>query len=163
MIDATMKGRILFLAILVAALGGSAKAQTTGAVEADPEAIKEEVRKVDEEGFQAVLKADADTLNRIYADDVAFTYASGQVVSKAQAVDDIRSGRNKLFQLNHDDIHIRVYGDTVVLTGRSQSTLRCCSLNAKPSEVHRRFTNVYKKLDGRWQLIAHQVTPIAQE
>ena len=162
MIDATMKGRVFF-AILVAALVGSAKAQTAGADKANQEAIKEEVRKVDEEGFQAVLKADVDTLNRIYADDVAFTYASGQVVSKAQAVEDIRSGRNKLFQLNHDDIHIRVYGDTVVLTGRSQSTLRCCSLNAKPSEVHRRFTNVYKKLDGRWQLIAHQVTSIAQE
>jgi uncharacterized protein (TIGR02246 family) len=156
--------RILFLTSLVLALAGLARAQESSGNSADIEKIKEEVRKVDDEWFQAVLKGDADTLDRIYADGISFTYASGQIVSKAQAVDDVRTGRNKLFVLNHDDIRVHAFGkNTVVVTGRTQSTLRCCSTSSQPAQVHRRFTDVYEKLDGRWQLIAHQVTPIAGE
>lgn len=161
MIEAKTLWRILFLTSLLLAFGGLVSAQGTGASAADTEKIKEEVRKVDDEMFQAVLKGDADTLDRIYADDIAFTYASGQIVSKAQAVADVRSGRNKLFVLNHDDVRVRAFGNAVVVTGRTQSTLACCEAGAKPTQVHRRFTDVYEKLDGRWQLIAHQVTPIA--
>jgi uncharacterized protein (TIGR02246 family) len=163
MIELRTVSRILFLASLLLAFGGLVGAQGTGGSAAISERIKEEVRKVDDEMFQAVLKGDADTLDRIYADDIAFTYASGQIVSKAQAVADVRSGRNKLFKLDHDDVRVRAFGKTVVVTGRTQSTLACCEAGAKPTQVHRRFTDVYEKLDGRWQLIAHQVTPIAGE
>jgi len=158
----TITRRVLFPTFLAIAYICSVQAQSPDANRDDSEKTKEEVRKVDEEGFKAVLNKDADTLNQIYADDIAFTYASGQMRTKAQAVDDIRSGRNKLFKLDHDDIRIHVYGNTVVLTGRTQSTLRCCDADSKPSQVHRRFTNVYMKLAGKWRLIAHQVTPIAQ-
>jgi uncharacterized protein (TIGR02246 family) len=114
--------------------------------------------------FQAVLKHDADTLNRIYADDVSYTYASGEIVPKSNAMDDVRSGRNTVYKLDHDDIRVHAFGNnTVVVTGRTQSTLACCETGAKPAQVHRRYTDVYEKLDARWQLIAHQVTPIAEQ
>ena len=60
-----------------------------------------------------------------------------------------------LAPMKHDDILIRVYGNTVVLTGRSVGTF---NYNGKVSEGPRRFTNVYVKKDGRWQLVAHQST-----
>jgi uncharacterized protein (TIGR02246 family) len=161
MIKAITMPRICLIALFVLGLAGSSQAQSNASQKEDSEKVKEEVRKVDEEWFQAVLKGDADTLDRIYIDDISFTYADGRMLTKAQAVDDVRTGRNKLFKLDHDDIRIHVYGDTAVLTGRTQSTLRCCDENAKTTQVHRRFTNIYKKLDGRWRLIAHQVTPIA--
>ena len=164
MSEARTASRLLFLTALLLALPGCIRAQATGGSAADAEKIKEEVRKVDDEMFQAVLKGDADTLERIYADEISFTYASGQIVSKAQAADDVRSGRNKLFRLDHDDIRFHAFGkNTVVVTGRTQSTLACCEAGARPAQVHRRFTDVYERLNGRWQLVAHQVTPIAGE
>ena len=154
--------RTLFLASLVLVSAGLVRPQGTGESTAEQEKNKEEVRKIDDEQFQAILRGDADALERIYADDISFTYASGQIVSKAQAVDDLRSGRNKLFKLDHDDIRVHAFGkNTVVVTGRTQSTLACCEVGARPTQVHRRFTDVYERLNGRWQLIAHQVTPIA--
>jgi uncharacterized protein (TIGR02246 family) len=157
-----MMRRMFFLALMVVAMVSSLGAQSTGLSKEETDKIKEEVRKVDEEWFRAILKGDGDTLDRVYADDIAFTYATGKMFTKAQAVDDVRSGRNKLVKLDHDDIRIHVYGNTVILTGRTQSTLRCCDEKAKLSQVHRRFTNVYMKLDGKWRLIAHQVTPILE-
>jgi len=153
--------RFFLIALLFPGFVTAARAQNDSQQSGETEKIKEEVRKVDDEWFHAVLKGDGDTLDRIYADDISFTYADGRMLTKAQAVGDIRTGRNKLFKLDHDDIRIHVYGDTAILTGRTQSTLRCCDENSKSTQVHRRFTNVYKKLDGRWRLIAHQVTPIA--
>src|SRR5690348_14369077 len=133
--------RILLLAFLTLAVAGQGMAQTDSRSSSDQEKIKEEVRKIDDEMFHAILKGDADTLERIYADDISFTYATGQMFSKSQAVDDVRSGRNKLLVLNHDDIRVHAFGkNTVVVTGRTQSTLRCCSLTAQPEQVHRRFT-----------------------
>lgn len=161
MVEVRALPRILLLGSLVLASAGLVRAQKAAGA-ADQEKMKEEVRKVDDEMFNAVLKGDAAALDRIYADDISFTYSSGQIVPKSQAVDDVRSGRNKLFKLDHDDIRVHAFGkNTVVVTGRTQSTLACCEAGAKPTQVHRRFTDVYERLDGRWQLIAHQVTPIA--
>src|ERR1700741_1127282 len=86
--------RILLLGFLVLAIAGPAVAQTDSGSSSDQESIKEEVRKLDDEMSHAILKGDADTLERIYADDISFTYATGQMFSKAQAIDDVRSGRN---------------------------------------------------------------------
>ena len=152
--------RILLLTSLALVLP-VARAKANGGDTPEQEKNKKEVLKIEDEMFGAVLKHDPDTLDRIYADDVSYTYASGQIVPKAHAVDDVRSGRNTLYKLDHDDIHAHAFGNnTVVVTGRTQSTLACCEPGAKPAQVHRRYTDVYEKLDGRWQLIAHQVTNI---
>ena len=154
--------RILVLPLLAVAMAGAANGQGTAGNETDAvEQAKKEVLAVEAEQVQDVLKGDADALGRVYADDIAYTYASGEIVTKSQALANIRSGNNKLFVPNHDDLRLHVYGNTVVLTGRTQSTLRCCDAKAGPQKVQSRFTKVYIKQDGRWQMIVHQTTPIA--
>jgi uncharacterized protein (TIGR02246 family) len=153
--------RFLLLPLLTVSLAGSSTGQEPSANGADAvEQAKREVLALENEQVQDVFKGDAEALDRVYADDIAYTYANGELVSKSQALANIRSGKNKLFVPNHDDIRVQVYGDTVVLTGRTQSTLRCCDEKATSLKVHSRFTKVYVKLDGRWQMVVHQTTPI---
>ena len=57
----------------------------------------------------------------------------------------------------HDDVRVRVYGDAAVATGRirSEGTFR-----GQPRGGRTRFTRVFVRRGGRWQLVANQLTPI---
>ena len=144
--------RILLLPLLMLAFLGVAKSQGS----ASDEAIKKEIMQVEEVQDRAIQQNDADTLDRIYAPDFAYVNQYGILIPRDQVLAGFRTAKSKfLAPMKHDDILIRVYGDTVVLTGRSVGTF---NFNGKISEGPRRFTNVYVKKDGRWQLVAHQST-----
>jgi ketosteroid isomerase-like protein len=149
---ATMR-RVFFISLLAVTFVGLANGQETAANPADIEQIKAEVLKVEDEGTQAVARGDIATLDRIYSDELSFS-ARGELLTKAQVLDNIRSGRfdNKVPQ--HSGIKVHVFGDTVVLTGYSTSTV-----HYKGKETHgpRWFTNVYVKQDGQWRLVVHSV------
>jgi ketosteroid isomerase-like protein len=120
---------------------------------------KMEVMKIENEMNQAILQKDAAALARIYADDLIYINGRGEILDKKQALEDYRSGNNTLLHLDHDDIRLRFYGSTIVLTGRSNSTVRYKDGGAK---IPRRFTNVFVFLDGRWQIVSHQVTNVQE-
>jgi len=147
--------QILLLILLVVAWVGSV-GQGTAGDKADAE-VQKEVLKIDDEWHQSSLNGSTDAVGRILADDVAWTNANGEILTKAQVLDDFRSGRRKLHTLKHDDVLLHVYGNTVVLTGRSTSTYR---YKGKESVGARRWTSVYVKQDGAWRLVVHHVTPI---
>lgn len=152
--------RICLIVVLMIAPLSIAMAQTfaeTGQQEAAN--AKTEVLKLEDEMNQAILQKDAAVLNRIYADDLIYINGSGEILDKNRAVEDYRSGHNTLLHLNHDDIDVRFYGDTIVLTGRSNSTVR---YNDGGTTIARRFTNVFVLLNGRWQIVSHQVTNVQQ-
>ena len=48
---------------------------------------------------------------------------------------------------------VRVYGPTAVLTGSADMVLR-----GQPDTIRLRYTLVYAKRDGRWQMVAWQST-----
>lgn len=125
----------------------------------DVEEIKKEVLKIDEQVHEADARADIQTLDRIFADDMVWT-ARGDVLNKAQVLADFRTGNDKLESIEHYDIHAHVYPNTVILTGRSKSTVE---YKGRISKGPRLFTQVYVKLDGRWQLVSHQVTDVPPE
>ncbi|MGH9357380.1 MAG: nuclear transport factor 2 family protein, partial [Terriglobia bacterium] len=60
-------------------------------------------------------------------------------------------------KLRHEDIHVHIYGNTAVLTGRTVSEL---TYNGKHIAPLRIFTNVYVKLNGRWRTVVHDETPV---
>jgi len=122
--------------------------------------IKNEVLKVEQEQDQAVAASDIKTLDRIWADNLVYTAPNGELLTKAQHLAEFQSGIRKFETMKHDDFNVRVYGDSVVvLTGRSTSMLL---YNGEVSEGPRRFTNVFVKMDGRWQLVSHHVTNVAK-
>ena len=148
--------RILLLTLLIITLFGLMGVRGLPADQTESENIKE-VLKIEEERTQAVLKGDADVLERIYSDDFAYTNESGENPTKAQFVANFRSGKRKFIEYVHDDIHIHAYGNTVVLNGRSTSTYL---YNGETFRDPRRFTLVYVKQNGQWHVVALHVSTI---
>ena len=52
-------------------------------------------------------------------------------------------------------------GDMVILMGE-EIVVPKASAEAKSSEVHRRFTDIWRPVDGRWELTARQATVITR-
>src|SRR5437879_12608383 len=80
------------------------------------------------------------------ADDYTVINISGQLLTKAQVFEAIKSGDLKYDQLENNDIQVRVYGDTAVLTGR---TAQKGQFKGKDISGQTRFTRVYLKQHGK--------------
>ena len=164
--------QIVLLSLLIVALIGAAPAQGTGKTPADAEApaqgtaknqsdaeIEKEILKIESERDQAREKGDNATLNRILADDYFYIGVRGNVRTKANRLDDYEAGLIKVYSIKKDNFIFKIYGDTVLMSGRETSITQ---YRGQPNDKPRQFTNVYIKLDGRWRLVFHQATPILE-
>jgi len=118
--------------------------------------IKSEILQKEDEQNHALLKNDADLLGGMCSDELAWTNASGVLLTKSQMLTDMRSGKQINSTIIHDDVRLHVFGNTVVVTGRSTSTYL---YGGKKFVGARRFTNVWVKQSNKWLLVVHHVTP----
>ena len=151
--------RILVIAVLV--IPASVVAGHTSGKRARQSGNTEHaIRQLVNEQANAQQKNDTAALERIWADDFTFTNSSGEVQTKAQRLAEIKSGELKFESIRIDDVQVRVYGDTAVVTGRGtvKGQRRGQDLTGQS-----RSTSVYVKKQGRWQVVATQITRIAQQ
>jgi len=121
---------------------------------ADDAAVREVLRQWDE----AFERRDTEALGRILADDFNLTNAAGQVVDRNQYLVSIVKAPDMLQASGgSEDVHVRVFGETAVVTGRSPVKGRPGG-RALVVPGQYRFTDVYVKRDGRWQAIASHST-----
>ena len=152
--------RMLVISALIVAVGPLAVGQKQSGRETRKKSVVEGIRKLDEERIQAQIHADAATLDRIYAEDFVGIGPSGTVRTKPQVLADFTSHDLKFQSITTDDVRIRVYGKTVVETGRSTLVGQD---KGKVVPGDNRFTRVSVKRRGHWRIVAsHYSTLIAQ-
>jgi ketosteroid isomerase-like protein len=133
---------------LVFAAAGAAGAQTPA------DSVGRRILELDRLRFAADLHADAAALDTLLADDVTYVRSSGAVDGKAEYLRALgATGPYALDSLVPADLTVRVFGDAAVVTGRLIVKLR-----AQPSPYAIRFTDVWARRRGRWQLVAFQAT-----
>ena len=119
--------------------------------------------RLQDEWATARIKGDVAFLERFYAQDLRLQVASGSVVDRK---DDIamfdRIGRGdqdtiKPEYIHDTDMKVSAYGDTAVVTGVENLK---GTYKGTFGEMALRFTNVFVRRDGRWQLAFHQSTRI---
>jgi hypothetical protein len=154
-------GRFLLMVFLAAASFSSAEAQQAKTENTDPEAIKSEIIRLQDEEDRALLRGDAETLDRLWADQLLYPNDNGEVLTKTQRLAEARSKTHNFSVFRHDDLRVRVYnGNTAVVTGYS-TTLK--KYKGQASRGPRRFSAVWVLLDGRWQMVAHQRTDMSRQ
>lgn len=153
--------RTLVLSLSIFAFVIGLRAQKSASNQGESiESVKKEIMQVEHMQVEAVVKGDAKALGRIYADNFAYTNQFGELIPREQVIAGFHSGGAKLSSaVKHDQVQIRVYGNTAVVTTRSVGTYH---YKGKVDEGPRIITNVYVMLDGRWQLVAHNATDIAK-
>jgi ketosteroid isomerase-like protein len=114
---------------------------------------------MEREWNDASLKHDAAWVERNYASDASdISSRTGAIMSKAQAVADARTDKTALQSLDLSDLNVRIEGNTAVVTGVNHVVGR--DAEGKPMNRRVRFTDVFIKRDGRWQVWATQGTQI---
>ncbi|HZH44306.1 MAG TPA: nuclear transport factor 2 family protein [Lysobacter sp.] len=97
------------------------------------------------------LKPDVEGLDRLLADDWLLTHSDGRVQDKADYLGELRTRSRSNQQILNEDVRLRRYGDTAVVTGTSvQSGVS----NGQPWSGRFRFTRVWVLRDGVWRMVA---------
>lgn len=146
---------ILLLASLVA-LAPLLYAQSPAREAKTDDSPEKEVRQLELKRVKALVRSDTATLDSILSDDLIYTHSTGLVDTKASFIDSIKSGALKYEAMDHDDPSVRMFADLALITGRSAVRVR--TANAELQSFQIRFTNVYAKRGGRWQMVAWQST-----
>src|ERR1041385_4253455 len=144
--------RTLVIAMLALTAASIAPGQEQSANRDQRSSVEETIRKLDNERIQAQIHAYRTALDRIYAADFIGVGPSGTVRTKPQVLLDFTSGDLKFQSITTDEVQVRVYGNTAVETGRS-TMIGQDKGRTVPRET--RFTRVWVKDQGQWQLVAN--------
>jgi ketosteroid isomerase-like protein len=125
----------------------------------DPARDERELTQLVKELKEAVVKADVAVLERVLHEDYVHHGPRGMVENRAQYLENRKARRVDFESLVPDEIKVRVYGDTAIVTGRS--TAKGKDQHGKMHE-QRRWTHALVRRDGRWQFVHYQGTPISQ-
>lgn len=120
--------------------------------------VEQYVRQLNDEWVKAVMRRDGETLNRVMADDFFFTYPL-EGDDKAQFIADVTSGDLKIEHIRREQLSVRVFGSTAVLTARDSATWL---YHGRELSGQYKIIMVYTERDGRWQLCAIQACPMQE-
>ena len=127
--------------------------------ESNHDADVQELQRLEKVWNDAHEQGDAAALEQIWADDLEVAVPRMPVLTRSDAVAFAHSGRMKFLSYRSSDIHIRVYGDAAVVTGRLQ---RERVLNGQHVSDDWRFTKAYIRDDKKWRVVAFHASEAAQ-
>jgi hypothetical protein len=107
----------------------------------------------------AYTSGKVEPLDQLLANDLIVTMTDMATLNKAQSIGLLRSGHLKFPRYETSDIRIRVYNDAAVVTGRLQRTR---TVNGNNVDDDWRFTKVYVRRSGKWQIVAWHASTSAK-
>jgi ketosteroid isomerase-like protein len=137
----------------VNAMAGQAKSENS------PPTIQgeQQLRRINEEWVEALVRSDTATLNRLMDEGCIFSYVlDGD--DKAQFIADIEAGDLRVASLKRDHVEVSIYGSTGVVIAFDTADWM---YKGQHIQSHYRSIHVYAKLDGQWQIVAIQASPIS--
>jgi len=81
---------------------------------------KEQIEALYREMYEAMVKKDTATLNRVHADEFVLTHMTGMRQSKKVYIQSIAQGTLNYYWAEHEQLEVSVQGDRATLTGRSK-------------------------------------------
>jgi ketosteroid isomerase-like protein len=115
-----------------------------------------EVLQFERDACKAFLDADSAALERVLAPDFTLTLSNGEVSTRADEINELRSGKIHYDVFENYDMVARVYdGNVAVVLGKTRVK---GTADGKPFDRVVQFTDTLIKRDGRWQLAAGHVS-----
>ena len=93
----------------------------------------DEIIALEDRRIEAMTKGDVQTLEEILADDLIYTHTTARIDTKSSFIEAISSGRSNYRSVEREDVKVRQFGDSAVVTGHA-------------------------KRNGAWQIVAWQST-----
>ncbi len=119
--------------------------------------VEQQITTVSDQLTQAFGEGDIGWMEKHFADDLTAIHSNGKLVTKAQEIDNVKTGNIKWASVDLHDRKIRVFGDTAVVTTLASST---GTVGGSPYSGDFRTTQVWVKRDGNWRMVAFQSTRV---
>jgi ketosteroid isomerase-like protein len=118
------------------------------------------ITKMENDRIQAGVRKDVDKIAAVTADDYVMIDFDGKVRNKAATLERIKSSEIQLRSKSLDELDVRIYGNTAIVTGR---TTPKGTISGKDFSRPIRYTRVYVKKNEHWQVVSFQQTRVVQD
>ena len=145
---------MIFVAMSITLSGCVSTGPTQSAVSADEaEKITEELTQLSSPWGKASLTKDTAHLKRIWADDFSYIGADGTVRDEKANLALYASSTDTYTSAGLTAFNVRVYGKNFAVTDGDDRYVGK-DKDGKPFEKKGRFTNVWIRKNGKWQVVA---------
>jgi ketosteroid isomerase-like protein len=118
------------------------------------------ISDIEQQIANAWVNHDRAAIEAILAAEWSVTDSTGQVLTKEQVMQETFGSADRRIQaMVIDEVRVRTFGDTAVVTGRTRAT---GSYRGASSTVVLRFTDVFVRRDARWQVVASHGSAVAR-
>jgi ketosteroid isomerase-like protein len=107
-----------------------------------------------------MVENDPDAIGRYMADDWTIIGSDGSVGDKPTFLRLVKSGSLSHDVMTSDDLNIRIYGDTAVVTARGVSGGK---YQGQPFREVERSTCVFVRQEGQWRCVLTHLSRLAQQ
>ena len=147
---------ILVLVAFMAAATASTVGQAHKSSRAD-----EEIRRLNVQEVDALLRNDITTLKRLWSDSFVVTNPFNKFLDKQQVVGMTETGALAFKSYDRQVDYVRIYGITAIVAG-SETVVWAGKLPTTGQTSHLRFTGVWMKQHGRWREVARHANMVMQ-
>lgn len=147
----------ILLIILFLVIYYSANSQTN--YNQDEQTIITQIKILEAAQTKAIMESDTIALTKIWAEDFHVNNPSNMVVNRSQVFQRIKSTFIKYSTYIQEPEYYGVFGDVVVVMGK-ETVVPIGDNPDKDKTITRRYTDVYKNINGEWKEIARHANII---
>jgi len=150
---------ILLSVLLTTVVAAPALAQSESKAALSKQSVERQLIELERQLSEALVREDAAVLDRLWSNDLVFTFPNGKVSNKAQRLAGQKPAAQPSqseSQTSNDEVKVFLYGNTAVVTVLSTWSGK---ENNQAYRSQFQATHVWVKQEGRWQLVAAHVSP----
>ena len=117
--------------------------------------VEAEILQLEEQFARAIVNNDLDSLAGLVSDDWSIIDSNGEIVDRARFLEVIKSGALTHDMMKSEDLRLRVYGDTALVTAVTSTKGKFMGQNFSTQE---RATDVYVKHGNQWKCVLTHLT-----
>ena len=117
--------------------------------------MQDQILRIEKEFSQAIMTNDAEAVGRFLADDWIIIDPDGGIIERARFLAVIQSGALTHEMMESDDMRVRIYGNTAIVTALTTTKGR---YNGHAFTTQERATDVFVQENGRWQCALSHLT-----
>ena len=117
-----------------------------------------EVSDIVKQWAASMVSRDMDALGKILADDIEITDSNGNRRGKKEELQVLKPVPGFItVSVDNEDVKIRIFGKTAIVTALTRMVFNSDNM---PVVAAMRYTAVFVKRDGRWQIVALQTMKV---
>ena len=112
--------------------------------------VTREFTRIEHRLAETWMEGDCSAWGAMLAPEWSVLHITGAVITKTEALEMCRAPAAPIDAFEVDDISVRFFGNAAVVTGRTKVVIG----GAAPGQVTLRFTDVFVRRVGQWQVVA---------